>query len=669
MSLVEKLLIIMLIAWTSGGVGAIFLRKRSFLQKYFPYFTTLVGSLSGLIAGVLIFKNKIESSFTLWSATAHFQFTYSIDLLTAFFLIIITLIAAVVSLYAPEYVMKYKGNNALSFMGAILNLFLLSLAGVVMAENAFTFLIMWEVMSLLSFLLVVVEHEKPEVLQSGRLYLIMTHLGTGFIILAFLLMYFYTGTVEFSQIKELQSMIPNGLKSVIFVFALIGFGMKAGLVPIHIWLPRAHPVAPSHISTLMSAVMIKTAIYGFIRVIFELIGVNSIWWGITVLIVGIITAVYGILYGVVQKDIKQFLAYSSVENMGLIFMGLGATLIFVALEMPVLASLALLAVLYHALNHALFKGLLFMGAGSVYYATGTKNLDQLGGLIRYLPQTAGLFLLGSLAIASFPPFNGFISKWLTFQSMIQLAFVNQGQMSLTLLGVIAATSLVFVGGIVALGFVKLFGITFLAQPRSKKVTQAKEVPLLMRLAMGVLGIGIVVLGVLPGYFIQQISQVTQRFFPETAHSEMQLFQLDTIVTDDAAASPALVLVILLVILGLVLFGMHMLFGKSRYEKIEPWACGVRIVPDMTYSGTSFSHPLLLIYHHLFGHTTQSFYRGNQVHLHIILRKIFDNYFYQPLIRAMVYLSQYIRRLQNGSIHTYLAYIFVSLIVLLLIASI
>lgn len=658
----------MLIAWTSGGVGAIFLRKRLVLQKYFPYFTTLIGSLSGLIAGIVIFNNKSIFTFTLWSATSFLEFSYSIDVLTAFFLIIITLVAMVVSIYTPEYVMKYKNNNSLSYMGILLNVFLISLVGVVLAGNAFTFLIMWEVMSLLSFLLVIVEHEKPEVLQSGRLYLIMTHLGTGFIILAFLLMYFYTGAIEFSQIKELQHMIPGMQKSVIFVFALIGFGMKAGLVPIHIWLPRAHPVAPSHISTLMSAVMIKTAIYGFIRIVFEFIGVQSIWWGVTVLIVGMITAVYGILYGVVQKDIKQFLAYSSVENMGLIFMGLGASLIFVSLEMPVLASLALIAVLYHALNHALFKGLLFMGSGSVYYATGTKNLDQLGGLIRYLPQTAGLFLLGSLAIASFPPFNGFISKWLTFQSMIQLAFVNQGQMSLTLLGVIAATSLVFVGGLVALGFVKLFGITFLAQPRSSKVTQAVEVPLLMRLAMGILGVGIIVLGIFPGYFIYQISQVTQIFFPEAVLVEAQVFQLDIIATQDAAASPALVLVILLIVIGLVLLGVRLLFGKSRYEKIEPWACGVRVVPDMTYSGTSFTHPLLLIYNHLFGNTTQSYYQGNRIHLHIILRKVFDNYFYQPMIQAMVYLSRYVRRLQNGSIHTYLAYIFVSLIVLLLIAS-
>jgi len=664
----KTLLLSMLIAWTVGGVGAIFFRKRSTVQKYFPYVIVFIGSLLGFSAALFIFINDTNVSFNLWSVTPFLQFTYSLNVLTAFFLIIISILAAVVSIYAPQYIRLYEQGRPLSYIGALLNLFLISLAGVVMAENAFTFLVMWEVMSLLSFFLVIVEHEDTNVLHSGRLYVIMTHLGTGFIILAFLLMYFYTGSTDFIEIKSLQHMIPDAQKSLIFVFVLIGFGMKAGLVPLHIWLPRAHPVAPSHISTLMSAVMIKTAVYGFIRIIFDITGVAALWWGIVVLIIGMITAIYGILYSVVQKDIKRFLAYSSVENMGLIFMGLGASLLFVSLELPLLASLALLAALYHSLNHAFFKGLLFMGAGSVYYATGSKNMDDLGGLIRYLPQTASLFLLGTLAIASFPPFNGFISKWLTFQSMVQLAFVNQNDVPLTLLGAIAATGLVFVGGIVVLGFVKLFGIVFLAQPRSKKVTKAKEVPLSMRVAMGILSIGIVSLGIFPGFFAKQISKVTKTYFSNVVYEKSMLFQLDTVTTNEVAILPLVLLLTFFIVIGLLTFVLWRWLGKSSFKKEEPWACGVRIVPNMSYSGTSFSHPLLLIYQKLFGNTTQTIYQKDRVHLLIMLRKIFDIYFYQPLIQATVYISKQIRRLQDGSIHSYLAYIFVSLIVLLLIAS-
>ena len=668
MSWEKTLLLSMLIAWTIGGVGAIFFRKRSVIQKYFPYVTAFIGSFFGLSAALLIFINETHFSFYIWEVTPYLSFTYSIDLLAAFFLIIITFIAAVVSIYTPQYIQRYEKSRALSGIGALLNLFLLSLTGVVMAENVFTFLIMWEVMSLLSFFLVIVEHEDANVLQSGRLYLIMTHLGTGFIILAFLLMYFYTGTIDFAEIKSLHHMIPLTQKSLIFIFSFIGFGMKAGLVPIHIWLPRAHPVAPSHISTLMSAVMIKTAIYGFIRVVFEMITVSSYWWGIIVLIVGMITAIYGILYAVVQKDIKQFLAYSSVENMGLIFMGIGASLLFVSLEMPVLASLALLAVFYHTLNHAFFKGLLFMGAGAINYATGSKNMDDLGGLIRYMPQTACLFLLGSLAVASFPPFNGFISKWLTFQSMVQLAFVNQEHILLTLLGAVAATSLIFVGRFVVLGFVKLFGIVFLAQPRSEKVVHAKEVPLAMRMAMGILSIGIVGLGIFPGFFAQQLSKITNVYFANAIYSPSMLFQLNTVATSEGSIFPILTVLTFLIIVGLLIVIIWRWVGKSRYKKIEPWACGVRITPNMSYSGTSFSHPLLIIYQRLFGDSTQSVYQRNRIHFLIILRKIFDVYFYQPLIQATVFISKQIRRLQDGSIHTYLAYIFVSLIALLLIAS-
>lgn len=661
-------LLCMFLAWTAGVVGAIFCGQKRTIAHTISYTAAFTGSLFGVLTAIAIFIRGSNLHVQLWSIVPNLHFSFNVDMLSAFFLLIISLSSLIVSIYSPSYIKNYEDHKNITWIGAIFNLFVISMAGVVIAYNGFTFLVMWEMMSLVSFFLVMFEHEQTEVRESGLLYVIMTHLGTGFIMIAFLILFYQTGTLEFDAIQILGKDLSSGSQHAVFFLAFIGFGTKAGLVPLHIWLPRAHPVAPSHISALMSAVMIKTALYGIIRVAYNFLSVASIWWGVVVLIIGMISAVYGILYAVVQNDVKRFLAYSSVENMGLIFVGFGTSLIFTALELPVLAGLALLATLYHTLNHTMFKGLLFMGAGAIYQATGTRNMDRLGGLIRYMPHTAGLFLIGALAIASFPPFNGFISKWLTLQSLLNLPFYNDGNIWLSLLGVLAVTSLVFVGGLVAYGFVKAFGVTFLAQPRSDQVENAIEAPFLMRLAMGFMSIGIVLLGVFPGFVSRQLAKVTQIYFP-VEQRKFQLFNIQSATESGAELSPILIVIAFTLMIFLTLFLLFKTVGRDKYEHTETWACGVTLRPEMSYSGTSFSHPLLVIFKPIFGDTLVTFIKEQKVYFAITLRQAFDQYFYNPVIRTVLSISEKIRTIQDGSIHSYLAYIFVTLIVLLLVVSI
>ncbi len=342
-----------------------------------------------------------------------------LDSLSAFFLLVISIVGTFVSLYSPGYASSAAGSEKTGLLAFLYNLFLLSMAGVVIAGDAVLFLILWEVMSLTTFFLIVFEKESTASRRAGFLYVIMTHAGTAFLLVMFLLLFVSTGSFSFSALHGAGAGIPDPTKSIIFLCALIGFGTKAGLIPLHIWLPEAHPAAPSNVSALMSGVMIKTGIYGMVRVFFGFLGPGAEWWGILVLVLAVTSSVLGVLYALMEHDLKRLLAFHSIENIGIILMGIGAAMLFSASGNKVLASLALLAGLYHVLNHAIFKALLFMGAGAVVNATGTRNMEKLGGLVRRLPVTAGLFLVGSLAISALPPLNGFVSEWLTFQALLQ----------------------------------------------------------------------------------------------------------------------------------------------------------------------------------------------------------------------------------------------------------
>ena len=365
---------------------------------------------------------------------------------------------------APATPTAYEGRYSLRLLGAMLNLFLLTMSLVPCAGNVLTFLLMWEGMSLTSYFLVMTETDEPDTVLAGGWYLAMTHGGLALVLAAFLLLAAGASTTAFGDLRAAAAALSPATRNAVFCLALLGFGSKAGIIPLHVWLPRAHPAAPSHVSALMSGVMIKLGVYGLLRVGLDLLGGGPAWWGALLIGLGALSAVLGVLYALMENDLKRLLAYSSVENIGLIFIGVGAGFLFLSLGAASAAVLALSAGLYHALNHAAFKGLLFLGAGSVLHATHTRDMNRLGGLIRRLPWTALCFLTGSLAIAGLPPLNGFVSEWLLFQSL--LPGIGSSAPLVAPLMTLAVGILALTGGLAAAGFVKAFGITFLAIPRS-----------------------------------------------------------------------------------------------------------------------------------------------------------------------------------------------------------
>ncbi|MBI3990626.1 MAG: hypothetical protein HY350_00600 [Candidatus Omnitrophica bacterium] len=430
---------------------------------------------------------------------------FFLDPLGYFFVFVIALVSLPSAIYSIGYLKgSYPpGKTALGWFLFIL--FVLSMVCVVTAGNALIFLIAWEVMSLVSYFLVVFDHTHEKSVTAGTIYIVMTHIGTGFLVAAFFVMYKYANSFDLIAMKTACQNMPAQVKNTVFLFLLTGFGTKAGIVPLHIWLPYAHPQAPSHISSIMSGVMIKTAIYGIIRFIIFILGVHSTWWGILILILAVISCLVGIIYALMEHDIKRLLAYSSVENIGIILLGIGLAMFFLSMNMHYLAVFSLIAGLYHLINHAIFKGLLFLCAGSVYKSTGTRDIEKLGGLIKKMPQTAVCFLVGAMGISALPPLNGFVSEWLILQAFFLGAGNVLGGAKLFL--VICAAMLALTSGFAAACFVKAFGITFLAQARSHYGENAKDASISMKAGMLFLSFATVVFGLAAVLFVKLLSKV------------------------------------------------------------------------------------------------------------------------------------------------------------------
>ena len=412
------------------------------------------------------------------------QWHLRLDVLSGFFFSVVGLLVLAVSFYAPGYLQDYTHAKIreLAALGFFTGLFILGMLLVLLADDAFVFMIAWELMSVSSYFLVAYQHQHAANRRAAFLYLLMAHVGGLAILLGFGVIAGFGNGFTFEAMRAANLSVTWA--SIAFALVFFGFGMKAGMVPVHAWLPEAHPVAPSHISALMSGVMLKVAIYGFIRFTFDLLG-NIQWqWGLTVLVIGAASTLLGVLYALMQHDLKRLLAYHSVENIGIILMGIGLSMIFISAGRPELGALGLIAALYHSLNHALFKGLLFLGAGAVLHATHEHDLNNMGGLIKRLPQTAMFFLIGCLAISGLPPLNGFVSEWLTFQAALQAPSLDSGV--LRSLIPIAAALLALSAALAAACFVKVYGVAFLGTARSRKVAHAREVDVGMRAGMGLL---------------------------------------------------------------------------------------------------------------------------------------------------------------------------------------
>lgn len=658
-----------LICFIAGGILPALINGKQQIANSFANGCSFIGGiLTTIIAGRLLIFNE-EFSAIAWRMMGNIVLKVHFDTLSALFLLVIGVMSVICSIYAQGYVTKYYKKNVAGYLGALMNIFIGSLIGVVGVDTSVTFLIFWEFMALSSFCLVMFEHENAKVRSGGYLYLIMTHVCGVFLSFAFLILYVYTGSLEFAAYKNVGAVLPETMKSVVFFCFFIGFGAKMGLFPINVWLPRAYPVAPSSATALMASAMIKTAVYAFLRVSFDFLGIGPAWWGITVMTIGTISAIVGIMLGVIQNDTKRFLAYSSVENMGIICVGIGASLYFQEVNQVVLGALAMTATLYHVINHSVFKSLLFMGTGAMLKATGTCNVSQLGGLIHRMPWTAGAFLAGGMSLASLPPFNGFMSEWALLQSLLHMVFDCDGA-GVKLFAALVVAILGFSGALAAVAVVKHFGTAFLAKPRGVAAANATEVNISMRFGMGLLAMLSLILGLYPGGVVTLTNAVINRYFAVQIGGDMMLYvpfspqAMQTVSLGLVGVVFALLLIVTLVVI-------QCSYGKSNYVLQDTWTCGRAHVPKMEYTATSYSHPILRIFHRVLGLsrkvTVEKEYEYYPKHIHHeidISARVGDNV-YKPSVGIMVQVLKQIKIIQSGNLQAYLSYMVAALILTLL----
>src|SRR5229473_2389440 len=465
-----------------GALASLVSWRRPPLCRYVCCGSALAGAVFGGLAAVLGMVHGTPVRWSISSGIPLFAYSFDYDALAGFFNLTLAILAGAVSIYSYSYLKEFERKRNIGFFGFLFHLLLLSLTIVFTAANAFLFLIGWEVMALAAYGLVTFYHEDRETRRAGLLYIVMAHIDAGCLLLGFALLMQVSGSADFANFRTAAVHLSSSQQAVAFGLFFVGFGIKAGVIPFHIWLPAAHPVAPSNISSLLSGIVLKAGIYGMVRIFLDGLGVLPSWAGLLVLIVGVASAVLGVLYALMEHDLKRLLAYHSIENIGIILIGLGSALLFRAFDHPNLAALAMVAALYHTLNHAIFKGLLFLGAGSVLHSARTRNMEEMGGLIRGMPFTAFAFLVGAVAISGLPPLNGFVSEWLTYQALLA-GFGATGSLARVMFPVTGAL-LALTAALAAACFVKAFGIAFLALPRSTAAAEAREVSLSMRLGMG-----------------------------------------------------------------------------------------------------------------------------------------------------------------------------------------
>lgn len=630
-----------------------------------------LGALFGIIfSGYLLWSGQ-EIFFKYDTTLPLLSVSILIDHLSAFFILLISLVALAASIFGIGYIRHLEEKYSIGAFGFFYNIFIASLLLVVSANHAIFFLIAWEIMSVSSYFLVTYEHGNEENISAGFLYFLMTQLGTELILFAFVLLYGVTGSFDFDVLRTMNVVIPEMIKNLALASALFGLAIKAGVVPLHIWLPKAHPVAPSHVSALLSGVMLKVAIFMMIRFLFDLLAPVSLVWGAIILILGAISAVLGVLYALAEHDLKRLLAYHSVENIGIILLGIGSAVMLAALGHPVFASIALSAALYHTINHALFKGLLFLGAGSVASATGTRNMEKYGGLIRTLPVTALFFIIGSIAISGLPPLNGFASEWLTFQALLSgVSVASAGSKIIFVLGVGA---LALTGGLAAACFVKVIGVTFLARPRSAAAANAREDSFSMKMGMGILAFLCVAFGLFSSPILTILLRITnglalsggeQKFLPISLESSAQ--------TGTISLSFIALLFVAWTLVAYV--GVWIVAGKRKEKIYSTWDCGAPVASPRTEIGaTGFSRTLLVIFgdllrpvkHEEAKHSARVYkYFPISRHASFHITDVWTKYAYEPYAVAVHWIANQSKQVQNGNVHTYILYIFLTIIMLL-----
>jgi len=591
-------------------------------------------------------------------------FHLRLDSLSAYFLMVIGGASAGISAFAAGYFRKGEGTPP-GLMCLEYHVFLASMVGVILADDAYAFMVMWETMALSSFFLVTANHRVPEVRSAGYLYITMARIGAIAILLCFGVLQANTGDYTFANMRA-QELGPFWA-SIGFLLALFGFGAKAGVLPLHVWLPEAHPAAPSPVSALMSGVMLNTAIYGLLRVSYDLLHLRLWWWGGLLLAVGLATALFGVVFASIQTDMKRLLAYSSIENMGLLFVGMGLTLIFSSFDMLPMAALSLTATLYHVASHACFKSLLFLSTGCVLHATSERNLGKLGGLIRGMPWVGWLTLFGVLASAGLPPLGGFVSEWLLLQSFLFAPGLPLPL--LTMLIPVVAALIALVSALAGYTMVKFFGVIFLGQPREDKLAHAHDAGLWERVGMVWLAIGCVLLGLLPTLFIQIIDPVTQRLVGSGLGTRVAASGWLLAPNSVAQASYGPIIFLLGILGSLALaFGVVRLLYHGRMRRSLPWACGFPWgTARMQDTAEGFGQPIRQIFEPFFvmqrelptPFDARPRYR-------VVVEDHFWRWVYVPIMDLSAYLARLASLMQQGRISVYLMYSFLTLVVTLLV---
>jgi hydrogenase-4 component B len=602
-------------------------------------------------------------------AASGFALEYSIDALSGWFLLVLAILGVAVAVYSIGYFAHASVPGRVAFVGIGFNVLMASVEWVFVAGGAIGFLLAWELMTLATTALVATEHRDAQARRAAFLYLAMSHVGTGCLLAGFMLLGSEAPSLAFSDI--FGSHAGPGLRSAAFALFLGGFGVKAGVIPLHVWLPEAHPAAPSPISALMSGVLIKSGVYGILRFCAAGLGPPPMAWGGLVLALGAISMILGVLYALMQHDLKRLLAYHSIENVGIILVAAGAGMVAQSVGRPGLAVLALSASLLHVLNHALFKGLLFLGAGGVVAAVGTRQVEHMGGLARGMPWTTLFFLVGAMAISGLPFLNGFVSEWLVFQALL-LGFHSSSETLVRLAFPTAGALLGLAAALAAACFVKAFGITFLALPRSAAAAAASERGLLMLAPQAGLALACVAVGLVPGPLVAVLTRVAGDLVgspPGTGiHADAGRIAIAPAGFD--GLSVPLAAVILGGSLGVAALAASL--SRFRRRPAPAWGCGGELTAETEYTATAFSKPLMLIFSAVYRPTREvstvgaSPYYAQEIRFRSEVDPAFERLIYRPLGRGVLRLAERMRVIQAGSLHAYLGYVLALVLVLVLL---
>jgi hydrogenase-4 component B len=591
----------------------------------------------------------------------------TLDPLGAFFLALIGFAAVSVSIYA---IGASSGERRGQFTYLA---FVISMCVVPLAANTMTFVITWELMSITSYFLVIHDRESKSSVYAGWVYAVMTHAGLACLLAGMLLLGAWTGSPRFEDWRAAAPALTSTARNGAFVLLALGFAGKAGVIPLHVWLPLAHPAAPSHVSALMSGVMIKLGIYGLVRISLDWLGVGQTWWGVAILIAGAASSVIGVLYALVDHDLKRLLAFHSIENIGIILLGLGSSVVFQAAGQPTLALLGLTAALYHTVNHAAFKALLFLGAGAVVHATGTRDMEAMGGLVKRMPWTGACFFVGSAAIAALPPLNGFVSEWLTFVALFQNRHLPA--VGLNLVFVLGIASLALTGGLAMACFVKAFGITFLALPRSDAAARAVEAPPTARVAMVMLAVACVGLGLGPTVVVPAFGAVGSSILEKAAPATVNDWLTLRVAGGYASLSTIAIAIALVGALLIPPVALRLVRASLRTRDYETWGCGRMVqTARMEYTATAFANPFKRVFDFFYRPTTRldiEFHPESRFFVHRIeykspTRSIFHDWLYRPALDLLRASARAAGALQSGNPNLYLAYILAALLLMLVL---